>query len=618
MSAINVSAPTRVAGRFGAGGVVAVVAVFLLAFAGGYIGYGRYLASTVVEAPVGTPTQVRRGTVAATVSATGSVVASRQSKLTLSASGKLIDMPVKLGDQVKAGQVLARLDTAPLQLKLDQAKSSQSTAQIKLDQLKAGSRPEDIAQAEAAVQSAQVRLAELQAGTAPQDIAQAQSSVDSAAASVRSAQAKLEQVKAGAAAADITAAEQSVVSAKAGLDKAQIALDQLKAGTKPEDIRQQELAVEQAKNSLWSQQLSRDATCSRPGGTCASANASVAAAESSVTQANEKLKTLKQGPDPKDVASKQADVDQARKSLEAAQAKLDQLKAGPTDQDLRQAQASLDSAQAGYQSAVQKLELTKAGSKPSDLASAQSSLVQAQQQLQLKKTPSTPQDIQLAIEQVRSAELSVRQAQMDLDNAVLTAPYDGVVGTIGANVGEQVGASAALVTLVDPKQTRVDVTVDESDISKIAPGMPAQISFDALPDRRYQGKVMGVAPISTVTQGVATYTVSVEIGNADANVPVGLTANVGIVTQQKDNVLLVPNRALRRSGRNQVVDVLVNGKIEQHAVTTGLSNDQVTEVIDGVTEGATVVIPSTTTTQPRVGGFGGGPPGGGNVQVIRR
>ena len=117
---------------------------------------------------------------------------------------------------------------------------------------------------------------------------------------MRSAQSKLEQLRAGAAPADIAAAEQGVVNAKASLDKAQIALDQLKAGTKPEDIRQQELAVEQAKNSLWSQQLNRDSTCSRPGGNCDAAKAQVAASESSVTQANEKLKTLKQPPDPKD------------------------------------------------------------------------------------------------------------------------------------------------------------------------------------------------------------------------------------------------------------------------------------------------------------------------------
>jgi HlyD family secretion protein len=598
------------------GRVAAVLAVFAISFATGYVAYSRYLTQAAPVAPAGQPAQVRRGSVAATVSATGSVVASRQSKLTMQVSGRLKELPVKLGDAVKSGAVLARVDTAPLEIKVEDARNQLQSAKLKLDQLKAGSRPEDIASAEAGVQSAQAKLADVQAGTSAQDIAQAQLSVDSAAASVRSAQSKLDQLKAGPAPADVSAAEQSVVNAKAGLDKAQIALDQLKAGAKPDEIRQQELAIEQAKNSLWSQQLSRDQTCSRTGGACDSARASVAAAESSVTAANEKLKALKQPPSAGDVASRQADIDAARKALEAAQVKLEQTKAGAGPEDLKQAQAALDSARANHQSAIEKVQGLKAGAKPADVEAARSSLIQAQQQLALKKSPSTVMDLQIAEVAVKQAELTIKQAQFDLDSATLTAPYDGIVGAITTNVGEQIGSGTAILTLVDPTLIRTDVSVDESDIAKIAPGMPSQISFDALPDRRFTGKVIGVSPTSTVTQGVATYTVSVSIDSTDGSVPVGLTANVGIVTQQKTDVLLVPNRALRRAGRNQVVDVLTaDGKTETRTVTTGLGNDQVTEVVEGVTDGETVLIPSTTTTQPRVGGFG--PPGAG-AQVIRR
>ncbi|HEY3107478.1 MAG TPA: efflux RND transporter periplasmic adaptor subunit [Chloroflexota bacterium] len=597
--------------------VAAVVAVFLIAFGAGYLAYGRYLAQSAPVAPAGQPAQVRRGSVAATVNATGSVVASRQSKLTMQVSGRLKELPVKLGDAVKAGGTLARVDTAPLEIKVEDARTQLQSAQLKLDQLKAGSRPEDVAAAEAGVQSAQAKLTDVQAGATAQDIAQAQASVDAAAASVRSAQSKLDQVKAGAAPADVSAAEQGVGNAKAGLDKAQIALDQLRAGAKPEDIRQQELAVEQAKNSLWAQQLSRDQTCSRTGGACDSARASVAAAESAVSQANEKLKALKLPPSAGDVAAKQADVDSARKKLAAEQVKLVQVRACASPEDVKQAEAALDSARANQQGAVEKLQALKAGAKPAEIEAARASLVQAQQQLALKKSPSTVMDLQLAEVAVKQAQLAIKQAQLDFDNATLTAPYDGLVGAITANIGEQIGSGTAILTLVDPTQIRTDVSVDESDIAKIAPGMPAQISFDALPDRRFGGKVVGVSPTSTVTQGVATYTVSVSIDNSDGSLPVGLTANVGIVTQQKTDVLLVPNRALRRAGRNQVVDVLTpDGKTETRQVTTGLGNDQVTEAVSGLAEGETVLIPSTTTQQPRVGGpFGGPPPG---AQVIRR
>lgn len=603
--------------RVGPGAALAVLLVFALTTAAGYVGYTRFTAPPAPTAPTGQPARVQRGTVAATVSATGSVVSNRQSKLAMQASGKLIDVPVKLGDAVTAGQVLARLDPTPLELKVKEAEAQLLTAQLKLDQLKAGSRPEDIAQAEASVAAAQAKLTDVQAGTARQDIVAQQASVDSAAANVRSAQAKLDQVKAGATADAISGAENSVVSAQASLQKAQLALETFKAGTKPEDIRQQELAVEQAKNSLWSQQISRDLTCSRGGGgACDSAKAQVASAESNVTSALEKLQALKNPPDPREVAQKQADVDAAKDSLRNAQVKLDQLKAGPTPEDVKQAQSSLESAQSNYTSAVAKLDALRQGAKASDLESARSSLVQAQSQLALKKNPSTPQELQQADIQVKTAQVALEVAKLDAQNATLTAPYDGVVAAIGANVGEQVGSSAAVITLVDTRQTRVDVTVDESDIAKIAPGKTAQISFDALPDRRFTGKVLGIGPTATVTQGVATYTVSVSIDDAgDQGVPVGMTANVSIITAQKDNTLFIPNRAVRRAGRNQVVDVLVDGKTEPRNVTAGLANDSVTEITQGLQEGETVVIPQTTAAQPRVGGFGGGPVGGGPVRA---
>ena len=597
--------------RIGGAGLALIAVVFVAAAAVGYLGYTRVAAPEAAPTAPGTPAQVRRGTVAATVSASGSVVAIRQSKLTMPVAGKLTDLPIKLGDAVKTNDVLAKIDTVPLEMKLAQAESTLRTAQVKLAQLKAGAKPEEIAAAEAAVRSAEAKLADVQAGSAEADLVQAQTQVDSAASNVRSAQAALDKLHQGPAAADVAAAEQAVQTAQSGLQKAELALATAQAGPKPEDIRQAELAVDQAKTSLWSQQISRDATCGRgQGASCDSAKASVASAETAVVKANETLAALKKGPDQSDVAAKQADVAAARETLRSAQAKLDQVKAGPTRADLQQAQTAVETARASQRAAQARLDALKQGAKPADVEAAKSTLVQAQQQLESKKNPTTVYDIQLADEAVKTAELGVRQARIDLDGAILRAPFDGVVSAVAGNVGEQTASGTALVTLVDPAQLRVDVTVDESDIAKVAPGQRAEITFDALEGARFAGKVLAVAPAATVTQGVATYTVAVSIENPTQPVPIGVTANVAIVTSEKSNVLLVPNRALRRQGRDQVVDVLVNGKAELRTVQTGLANDQVTEVTRGLEEGETVLIPATTTTQPRIGGFGG-PPGGG-------
>ncbi|HEY3081793.1 MAG TPA: efflux RND transporter periplasmic adaptor subunit [Chloroflexota bacterium] len=598
--------------------VLALVIVAVLA----YLAYDRYLTRPLVQPMAGTPVAARRGSVAATVAATGSVVPSRQSRLALAAAGRLKELPIKLGDEVKAGQVLARLETAALDLKLAQAKSAQRTAELKLAQLRTGVRPEEVAAAEAAVQSAQARVADLEGGALPQDVVQAQSSLEGASAGVRQAAARRDQVRAGANRADVAAGEQGVQSATSGLQKAEIDLAKVQAGATADELRQAELAVEQSKNSLWAQQISRDAICGRGqgGGPCDAAKEQVAAAETGVTQAQAKLDALRAKPDPKDVQAAQGQVDVARESLRAAQARLTQLRGGPTAEEVRQADAQVESATATQQSALAKLEAVRQGPKSAEVQAARSALVQAQTQLALKRSPALPQEVALAEESIKAAELQVQQVQLELENAVLLAPFDGVVGALGANVGEQVGAGTAILTLIDPKATRVDVSVDEADIGRLAPGKPATITFDPLPEKRFTGKVLGIAPSATVQQGVATYTVSVSIDDADQPLPAGMSANVSIVVAQKENVVLVPNRAIKRFGRNQVVDVLTGDKSESRQIKTGLGNEQFTEVVEGVAEGEMVVIPAGTIQMARVGPFGatGGPPTGAQPAVVSK
>src|SRR5205823_3458627 len=141
-----------------------------------------------------------------------------------------------------------------------------------------------------------------------------------------------------------------------------------------------------------------------------------------------------------------------------------------------------------------RVDTLRAGAKPGDLQAAAAQVESARQQLALKRSPTTAQDVALAEEQVNQSQLMVQQAQMDLDNATLTAPYDGVVGAVSANVGEQVTSATAILTLVDPKAVRVDATVDETDVGRIALGKPAQLTFDAIAGKTFTGKVIAIAP----------------------------------------------------------------------------------------------------------------------------
>lgn len=622
MRSSTLSQPLTTARRFRLRPVLILIALIAMV-TGGYLAYARYSAPAAAPVAVGPTIPVRRGTVAATVTTSGNVVAARQARLTLAASGRLKELTVQLGDRVAEGQVLAKLDATQLELKLAQAESNLRTANLKLEQFKAGPRAEEIAQARAALESARAKLDDIAGGPQAADLVAAQSAHDSAQANVRSAQAKLSQLQSGPTAADVAAAEQSVASARSSLQKAQTDLERVKAGATADELAAATLAVDQAKNSLWSTQIDRDATCGRDKGAgCQSSNARVAAQETSLQQAQIKLEALQLKADPKDVANAESAVVAATESLRSAEARLAQVKSGATSSDIQAAQSSLDAARASTQSAAAKLEQVKSGARATDLSQAQSSVVQAEAALALKQATPTAADLGIYEEAIKQAEIAVQQAKNDLENASLVAPFAGVVGAIQVNVGEAVGANAAVMTLVDPKATRVDVTVDENDIGKVQLGKPAQITFDARPGDRLRARVIGIAPSAVIQQGVATYTVSLSIEEPDVELPAGLTANVSIISDQRDDVLLVPNRAIRRQGRNQMVEILVDGKTESRQVRTGLSNDQVTEVVEGLQDGEMVVMPITRTAAPRVGGgfggggFGGPPPGAGPAQPV--
>src|SRR5207237_3651412 len=114
-----------------------------------------------------------------------------------------------------------------------------------------------------------------------------------------------------------------------------------------------------------------------------------------------------------------------------------------------------------------------------------------------------PSDIALQQEAVRQAELAVQQAQIDFDNNTLVAPFEGIVASITGNQGETAPAgTTGFMTLVDPAAVRIDVTVDETDVAKVAVGKSANLTFDALPARPFRGSVISVSPSGTLSQGV--------------------------------------------------------------------------------------------------------------------
>jgi len=578
---------------------ILIAGLVILTAVAGYVVYGRLTSSSSAVAAVQTA-RVTRGTITSSVSGTGTVSPLSQAKLSFGSAGTVTEVDVRVGDSVKQGQTLAKVDATSLALEVSQAQANLSAAQAKLASINAGSTPQDVQAAQIALDAAKAKLAAMQAGGRPEEISQAQASLDSA-------RAQLASVSAGPTQADITAAEQGVASAQAALQTAQNALKTLKDGPTADQIKSAQLDVDKAKNSLWSAQTSRDGTCGgrNPQYQCDAANASVAAAQTAVDSAQQALAALKEPATPEAIAAAERNVASAQAQLVAAQAKLADVKAGPKASDIA-------SAQAAVRQAEQALILKQKPYTDADIQAQRQAVAQAEATLVAKQQPYTDADKLSAQASVEQAKAALELAQYNLSHATLTAPFDGVVSAVNINVGET--AASPAIAIVDPNALRLDVTVDETDIAHVQTGQKATITFDSIPGKTFSGTVTGVAPSATVTSGVATYAVTIGIADP-GSVKSGMTGNASIIYGEQKNVLTVPIRAVRTQGQNKVVMVLVDGKEVARQVKVGVSNDTRTEIIEGLAEGDQVVIPTTSATSGRVGGAvigvpqGGPPPG---------
>jgi multidrug efflux pump subunit AcrA (membrane-fusion protein) len=273
---------------------------------------------------------------------------------------------------------------------------------------------------------------------------------------------------------------------------------------------------------------------------------------------------------------------------------------------------------------------------------------------------------------LESADLAVEQAEDDLADTVLYAPANGTIAEVNGAVGESSSASSsssssssdsdssaaaptgndsssssssssdsggsAFMTLVQPHRLNLEVSFSESDIGKLRVGQAATVSVDALSDVQLAAKVVSIGMLSTTSNGVVEYPVTLALTQRDNRLKPGMTASADVVVSQVDGAVSVPSQAVSGGGRLSTVTVRRSGKDVTQPVTTGLEGDDSTEIVSGLKAGDEVVMRTTTVSATGQtgagqigsgqtgtlggrggfgggglggGGFGGGPPGGG-------
>jgi len=287
-----------------------------------------------------------------------------------------------------------------------------------------------------------------------------------------------------------------------------------------------ELALTQAEVALTTQQVA-----------IAQAQVAVETAEYNLDEARD----LYTWPD---IEEAQDDVDDAETFLNYA------IERGLSSETLAYAQARLDAAEAALNARIMSYDTEEVDIKKMEVAVAKQSLALSR----------------LSLEQ---AQQSLEYAQEQLDEATITALFDGIIAKIYFEEGEVIPpptmASQVIIYLVDLTTIELNVEVDEIDIPGVKPGQRAIIDVDALPDVEFEGEVLTISPVAEEEEGVILYEVKVGFNvPEDSGIKVGMSAEADIVIVERNDVLLVPSRAITEDGEgNPMVKVVVNEQTEE-------------------------------------------------------
>jgi HlyD family secretion protein len=281
-----------------------------------------------------------------------------------------------------------------------------------------------------------------------------------------------------------------------------------------------------------------------------------------------------------------AELATAQAALKTAQSEYDKIGWAGDVGTTKQAQ-DLQNATIAYQNALANYNLSV---NPSDstVAPLKNSLAQAELQLALKQQPYRQIDFESARAAIAQAEATLEQANIQLEEAVIRAPFDGIVAELNISTGSRVSQQTVVAQLLS-QEMEVSLNVPESMMSQVKKGQSAALRLTAYPGQNFPGEVSSIAP--TVAKDTRTFEVKVTPIDEDGLLRSGMYANVSILVQEKKNTLVAPLAAVTMAQDQSIVYVVKDDNtVEQRPVTTGLSDQEQIEILSGLKAGDRVVI----------------------------
>jgi HlyD family secretion protein len=533
--------------KFIGGIIIAIIIV------GGYFGY-KVIFKTATATSYVTAT-AERGTLVISVSGSGQVSSSNQVDIKPKVSGDVVGVYAKNGQEVKAGTLLVQLDVTDAQKAVRDAQISLENAQITLSKLKVNQ------------------------GTSVSTI---QDSID-------------------AAENNLTQAYQNGFNAvvNAFLDLPNI-LDGLRGILYNSDVASPDTKMNMAAyNDLAAESLSNDIVNIM-------INRAVSEYADSLKKYNKNLTDYRD-------ANRFSPSDQItsliNETLETVKtmAQLAKDEQNLLDTVVAAVSRTIPSALSVYQSNISGY-IGKLNSHVSNLNSISNSVTSNQQSLESYKRSlqntqeNNPLDLISQENAVEQKEVALQDAKNALANYYIRAPFNGTVADVSVKKGDSASSGGAVAVMI-AKQSIAEIPLNEVDVSKVKIGQKATFTFDAIDGLEISGTVIDIDTIGTVTQGVVNYNVKVAFDTEDNRVKLGMSISVAIITDVRQNVIMVPSSAIKSQGNQSYVQILpVSANTgtsltnnasavtpEQKTVEIGLSNDTSIEITSGLNEGDVVI-----------------------------
>lgn len=559
--------------------------------------------------------EVSSGAIRQIVSATGIVKASKDVNLAFKASGKIINVNAEIGDKVEAGQDLAGLETSDLDSSAMEAEAAVKVAEAQLAEIKAGYSQEEIAVQQVAVSNAEINLAKAKE-SAQKAIASAEAQVASQQAAVDSKKQALEDAQISAdnslnsdyeSALSAINSKYLVVStmadtvndmfddddlmnilgnlnyqSKIDANKAEGDIDSVFQALKPH--------VSAANSSKFQSDIS--SALIRLRSSLDSFDDSLEIIYNALLNTQPMVNIAKAELDAykTSISAERTNMNSAIASVISAQQAISSTKISNTSA-LNAAEQALDLAEAALFQYQAALESTRAN-QDAAIASAEGSLASAKKQLEKMNASAKPETVavyQARLVQSRAAYNSILKKYSD---RAIIAPANGIISNIYKEEGESAAASEIIIAMIVENGFEIDVDIPEADIVKVGINNSCDITLDAFSsDEIFKGSVISINPAETVIDGVVYYKAKVVFSGTDGRIKPGMTANVDILTAQKEGIIAIPFRFIKEKDNKSIVKILLSdGSTQEREIKKGMRGEGGNmEIVEGIGAGEKII-----------------------------